>query len=262
MALLLGIQVSGLGFVYAGLYPERGFGVSRAYFTLKGGESWGGRLTLDAAAEADSEGHLIPRLKYAYLFGEGRWGRLELGLVHDVWIGWEEGVWGFRFVDKVPAGRWGFSHSADFGALWRFEAGSFRFAAGAYDGLGYKRLAADRIRKLGLAAWGFELVGAAAWVPLDEPDSFSAVGLLYKKTETWAVGLGGGASKGERLLYSWARLNLGPAEVLGKAEISESSKRALLSIAKSLSSGVKLALAGFYEGGSLGAELRGFLSVK
>ncbi len=256
IAAILAAKASAVIYPYLSLYETPYFGVGRAYMTLKGGEEWGGRLTVDAAGKVDTTGKILSYLKYAYLFGKGAWGYLEAGLVHDLWIDWEQKVWGFRFVDKVPADGLKVAHSADFGVLYTYKADNFKVSGAIYNGSGYKHLFADTLNMAAAGFWFMDMVGAVVWVPVDSPDSLSANALLYKKAETWAGGIGGGTKKGEAYGYAYGRVDFEGWEPFAKAVYFGDTLTAVAGVSRKLSKAVKVALAGYYKGEDLSVQIR------
>ena len=97
------------------------FAVTRSYFTtrVKILPNLSARITMDG--HQDSTGDMKVRLKYAYgKFDFGDWGGLtgvglEAGIVHMVWLDFEEHIDLYRMRDKMFMERSGLFNSADFG---------------------------------------------------------------------------------------------------------------------------------------------------
>ena len=97
------------------------FAVTRSYFTtrVKILPMLSARITMDG--HQDSTGDMKVRLKYAYgKFDFGDWGGLrkvglEAGIVHMVWLDFEEHIDLYRMRDKMFMERSGLFNSADFG---------------------------------------------------------------------------------------------------------------------------------------------------
>jgi hypothetical protein len=97
------------------------FSVTRSYFTtrVKILPNFSARITMDG--HQDDTGDMKVRLKYAYgKFDLGDWGNLtnvglEAGIVHMVWLDFEEHIDLYRMRDKMFMERSGLFNSADFG---------------------------------------------------------------------------------------------------------------------------------------------------
>jgi len=97
------------------------FAVTRSYFTtrVKILPNLSARITMDG--HQDDTGDVKVRLKYAYAkFDFGDWGQftkvgLEGGIVHMVWLDFEEHIDLYRMRDKMFMERSGIFNSADFG---------------------------------------------------------------------------------------------------------------------------------------------------
>jgi hypothetical protein len=141
------------------------FAINRAYLTtrVKILPKLSGRITMDTSQdrEGDGRGDMEVRLKYAYAkYDFGDWGRftkvgLEGGIVHMVWLDFEEHIDHYRMRDKMFMERSGLFNSADFGLTLSggigedlpedykenvsssYAARWGSFAVGAYNGGGY-----------------------------------------------------------------------------------------------------------------------------
>ena len=137
------------------------FAVTRSYFTtrIKLLPNLSGRITMDG--HQDDEGDMKVRLKYAYAkYDFGDLGGLkkvgmEAGIVHMVWLDFEEHIDMYRMRDKMFMERSGLFNSADFGltlagglgedlpAEYQDEVSHYyparygSFAVGVYNGGGY-----------------------------------------------------------------------------------------------------------------------------
>lgn len=97
------------------------FSVTRSYFTtrVKILPNFSARITMDG--HQDSTGDMKVRLKYAYgKFDLGNWGGLkkvglEAGIVHMVWLDFEEHIDLYRMRDKMFMERSSLFNSADYG---------------------------------------------------------------------------------------------------------------------------------------------------
>jgi hypothetical protein len=174
------------------------FNVHRAYLTsrVKLIPKLSARITFDTSQdhEGDGRGDMKVRLKYLYAqYDFGDWAKLtdvalEGGIVHMVWLDFEEHVNPYRMRDQMFMERSGIFNSADFGLTlsggigeelpekYREEVGSHyaarygSFAVGVYNGGGYhgeetneNKVAEGRltIRPLPDVTPGFQLSGLA-----------------------------------------------------------------------------------------------------
>lgn len=141
------------------------FFVNRAYLTTRAQilPRLSGRITLDTSQdlEGDGRGDMEVRLKYAYAkYDLGDWGLLqgmglEGGIVHMVWLDFEEHINLYRMRDPMFMERAGIFNSADFGVTLAggfgpdlpedyrqsvssaYAARHGSFALGIYNGTGY-----------------------------------------------------------------------------------------------------------------------------
>ena len=137
------------------------FEVTRSYFTARVAilPKLSARITMDS--HQDETGDVKVRLKYAYAkYDFGNWGKLtkvglEGGIVHMVWLDFEEHIDLYRMRDKMFMERSGMFNSADFGLTltggigedlpdeYKREVSSSypsrygSFAVGVYNGGGY-----------------------------------------------------------------------------------------------------------------------------
>jgi predicted porin len=174
------------------------FNIHRAYLTtrIRLLPKLSGRVTFDTSQdhEGDGRGDMEVRLKYAHAkYDFGDWGQitgvgLEGGIVHTVWLDFEEHVDLYRMRDPMFMERNGIFNSADFGLTlsggiggdlpeeYRKEVNSHyasrygSFAVGVYNGAGYHgeemnqdKVAEGRltIRPLPEVLPGFQLSGLA-----------------------------------------------------------------------------------------------------
>ncbi len=141
------------------------FFVPRAYLTMRVGilPKLSGRITFDTSQdlEGDGRGDMEVRLKYAYAEYEvGNWGLvrglgLEAGIVHMVWLDFEEHINLYRMRSPMFLERTGIFNSADFGLTLgggfgpdlpedytrsvssHYASRYGSFAVGLYNGTGY-----------------------------------------------------------------------------------------------------------------------------
>jgi len=118
---------------------ERGsFDLTRIYAILdvKASDQWRGRITLEGNATA---GNPI-FVKQGYIEAVNVWpdGNVSLGLTPATWIGFEEEIWGRRYVAKVLTDQESVLYSNDRGlaASGKLPGGWGSYRAGVYDGEG------------------------------------------------------------------------------------------------------------------------------
>lgn len=117
------------------------FDIGRAYFGVKGdlSENIGARLTQEIKRMSD--GYLHVYLKYCYLelkgFVPGL--KVQLGQAGMPWVGFEEKLWGFRYVQKVMPDLAGKLSSTGLGliAIYKFPGGYGEFHGAGVNGTGY-----------------------------------------------------------------------------------------------------------------------------
>ena len=152
-------EVSGkmyLGYFYMltdGSSTVRGqnqFGLTRFYLTLSGKQPFvdgnpaylGYNLTLDAG-DVNGSGYYESYVKYAYLeMGNMVPGVvIRLGQVPTPWVGFEESIWGFRFMNKVLVDQNGYLGSTDRGMFVGYHpaSGMLDLAFSLVNGEGYHR---------------------------------------------------------------------------------------------------------------------------
>ena len=127
---LQGITLNGLYYLSYTSGEEGGeevsnFFINRAYFTVKKDlfPYLGARITFDTNqdGEGDGEGDMEVRLKYAFAdFKFGTFGpfyktHMEFGIVHAVWLDFEEHINRYRMINPMFVERSGIFNSADFG---------------------------------------------------------------------------------------------------------------------------------------------------
>jgi hypothetical protein len=138
------------------------FSVTRAYLTY-----WAElasnvklRYTLDVAADPGvTAGSLDYFSKYAWLevtkvIPAGA--RLRFGLIENPWIGFEEGIWGYRVQGSVFPDRIGVISSADFGLSLdgKLPGDILEYFATVTNGDGYKTTESDRAKRAELRLTG------------------------------------------------------------------------------------------------------------
>ncbi|MCF7833365.1 MAG: hypothetical protein K9N05_07315, partial [Candidatus Marinimicrobia bacterium] len=123
------VKISGLWFMaYRGNIPSEGddtFGLKRGYLTFKKNfnDKFSIRYTQDITIdkEGDDAGNVEIRFKYCYLkmdlpeflFFKKPW--IEVGLVHQPWIEFEQKINTYRVQGKMFMEKYGVTSSADFG---------------------------------------------------------------------------------------------------------------------------------------------------
>jgi hypothetical protein len=187
------------------------FGIGRAYLTtrVKILPNLSARITMDTSqdGEGDGRGDMEVRLKYAYMkYDFGDWGDLtdvglEGGIVHMVWLDFEEHIDLYRMRDKMFMERSGMFNSADFGMTLtggfgeelpeeyleevtdHYAARWGSFAVGAYNGGGYHGVEENTdkvvqgrltLRPLPDVIPGFQLSGMAILGKGNQPDTDEA----------------------------------------------------------------------------------------
>ncbi len=130
----------------AGTVKKRSSGanVSRTYLTAKYtfNPDWMFRVTVDSALDTSLGGKKNNVfLKYAYLQGKlyGDAAVLRLGLSHNPWIDYEQGLWKHRYFSKVTADTLKFDDSADVGVglKGKLADGLVKYWVVAVNGGGY-----------------------------------------------------------------------------------------------------------------------------
>jgi hypothetical protein len=187
------------------------FTVDRAYWTAKAEvlPYMAARLTLDTSQdlEGDGRGDMEARIKYAYAkFDFGHWGplssvNLEAGIVHMVWLDFEQSINHYRMRDRMFMERSGLFNSADFGLTLaggfgpplgdeyretingKYAARHGSFALGVYNGTGYNgdERNTDNVSELRLTYRplpdtlpGLQLSGLAIAGKANQPDDAGA----------------------------------------------------------------------------------------
>jgi len=128
-----------------------GFNLGRAYLTAKYtfNSDWMMRVTTDAALETGAG--LGKRtnifLKYAYLQGKlaGDAAVLRLGVSHNPWIDYEQGLWKHRYFSKVTSDEFKYDDSADLGVGLKGELadGLVKYWVTQVNGGGYGNIASS-----------------------------------------------------------------------------------------------------------------------
>ncbi|MDQ7000508.1 MAG: hypothetical protein Q9M12_06455 [Mariprofundus sp.] len=126
----------------------KGFNLGRAYLTAKYcfNSDWMMRLTTDVQQEtvlAHKKTNVF--LKYAYLQGKlyGDAAVLRLGVSHNPWIDYEQGLWKHRYFSKVTADTFKYDDSADIGVglKGKLMDGLVKYWVVGVNGGGYGNLA-------------------------------------------------------------------------------------------------------------------------
>lgn len=127
------------------LSRTQGFNLGRAYLTAKYyfDKNWMMRVTTDAALEnaAGLGKRTNVFVKYAYVEGKlyGKALELRLGISHNPWIDYEQGLWKHRYFTKVTSDQFGYDDSADIGVGFKGELldGMAEYWVTAVNGGGY-----------------------------------------------------------------------------------------------------------------------------
>ena len=122
------------------------FNITRTYFTVKGRHFFsdeekgyaGYRITLDSK-DINGQGYYEVFVKYAYveIGGVVPGLKVRLGQVPTPWIGFEEHIWGFRFLRKVFVDAAGYMSSTDRGLSVLFRQNLVDLAVNVVNGEGY-----------------------------------------------------------------------------------------------------------------------------
>ena len=125
-----------------------GFNLGRAYLTAKYtfNSDWMMRITTDVATETKAGLGKTTNvfLKYAYLQGKlmDDAAVLRLGVSHNPWIDYEQGLWKHRYFTKVTSDEFKYDDSADIGVGLKGSVadGLIKYWATAVNGGGYGNL--------------------------------------------------------------------------------------------------------------------------
>lgn len=124
----------------------KGFNLGRAYLTAKYyfNHDWMMRVTTDVNQESTLKKHTNVFLKYAYLQGKlyGDAVVLRVGVSHNPWIDYEQGLWKHRYFTKVTSDEFKYDNSADIGVglKGKLADGLVKYWATAVNGGGYGNL--------------------------------------------------------------------------------------------------------------------------
>ena len=125
----------------------KGFNLTRAYLTAKYtfNSDWMMRITTDVQQETSlAKKKTNVFLKYAYLQGKLMDDALvmRLGVSHNPWIDYEQGLWKHRYFTKVTSDEFKYDDSADigFGLKGKLADGLIKYWATAVNGGGYGNL--------------------------------------------------------------------------------------------------------------------------
>jgi len=126
--------------------PPSGVGldVKRFYFIVdhRFDDVWGANLTTDAQYSSSSGGVAAVYIKKLYVEGKFNPGFvLHVGAYDTPWVPFEEKLYGYRWLEKIPIDRLGFGTSADWGinATGSFgEKRFFTYSASILNGGGYR----------------------------------------------------------------------------------------------------------------------------
>lgn len=127
------------------------FDVTRAYLTYINELSSTIKIRYTSDLTRDTSGRLDLFAKYAWLeinklmLG----GRLRFGLIETPWIGFEDGLWGYRMQGSNFADRLGVISSADFGASLdgNLFIDNLEYSGAIVNGDGYKKAESDRSKR-------------------------------------------------------------------------------------------------------------------
>ena len=125
----------------------KGFNLTRAYLTAKYtfNSDWMMRITTDVNQDNNLAGKKTNVfLKYAYLQGKLMDDALvlRLGVSHNPWIDYEQGLWKHRYFTKVTSDQFKYDDSADIGVGFKGKLadGLIKYWATAVNGGGYGNL--------------------------------------------------------------------------------------------------------------------------
>ncbi|EAU55094.1 hypothetical protein [Mariprofundus ferrooxydans] len=126
----------------------QGFNLGRAYLTGKYyfNSDWMMRITTDVATETAAGLGKTTNvyLKYAYLEGKlyGKALEMRLGVSHNPWIDYEQGLWKHRYFSKVSSDEFKYDDSADIGIGFKGKLadGLIGYWVTAVNGGGYGNL--------------------------------------------------------------------------------------------------------------------------
>jgi hypothetical protein len=116
-----------------------GTDVKRFYFSLghRYNDIWSVHLTTDFKYESHETNTQL-FVKTAYVQAKfSPLATVRLGSANMPWIPYDEGLYGFRYVENTLIDRLGFGHSADWGAHLLGKEGMFNYAFSAVNGGGY-----------------------------------------------------------------------------------------------------------------------------
>jgi len=126
-----------------------GFNFNRAYLTAKYyfNSDWMMRVTTDAAVDTSLAGKKTNVfVKYAYVEGKlvGNAAVMRLGISHNPWIDYEQGLWKHRYFSKVTSDEFKYDDSADLGLGLKGELadGLVKYWATQVNGGGYGNISA------------------------------------------------------------------------------------------------------------------------
>lgn len=74
-------------------------------------------------------------------------GKLRFGLIETPWIGFEDGIWGYRIQGSDFVDRWGLVSSADFGVSLAGNLGPLEYDGAIINGAGYKSAENNRSKR-------------------------------------------------------------------------------------------------------------------
>ncbi len=171
-----------------------GFNVKRFYTTLKykADGVWSGRITTDVNNEAKVAGqkrNMQVYLKYAYIQGSfSDAANVRFGVAPTSWIGYEEHLWGHRYVTNVFVDGYKFDDSADYGINFYGKAadGMLEYSVSEINGGGYSNPAPTK---------GLDFNGRLTIKPIEGLHISGQFRDGYRGTKTFAAGVTAAGTK-------------------------------------------------------------------
>ena len=134
------------------------FDVTRVYLTYVAELASNVKMRYTSDVTRDTSGRLDLFAKYAWLEVNKAvlGGRLRFGLIETPWIGFEDGIWGYRVQGSNFADRLGVISSADFGVSLdgKFPGDLIEYFGAVVNGDGYKKAESDKSKRVELRLTG------------------------------------------------------------------------------------------------------------
>ena len=156
-SIMLGAEISGVGFYNYSMDLTEGvegaskgsFAFDRVYFTYKNSisDDLAFKFQTDVGQVAEDP-RLTAYLKKAQLDWKSPVGKITLGMQGMNMFNVTEKTWGFRFLEKSPMDKHGFSSSADMGVGYSGKLDDLSFSALITNGSGYKKQENDAYKKM------------------------------------------------------------------------------------------------------------------